>query len=80
MFNKALIAEKDARIADLKEQVEFLRAQICGFEQNNKTNADAGIMEANALLDGTASEQIIQPNPVDARILAEANALLNGTY
>jgi len=72
----AVCAEKDARIADLRDQVEFLRASLMPAQLPTYANVH---QEANAILNGV-NEQILSEQSVSPEVLAERDALLSGTY
>jgi hypothetical protein len=82
-----LLAEKDARIAELKEQVQYLRTLV--YPQNDPYNTVETISEADQLLTGEPLE-LPDPTPETPAIYserqlkelaeAERDALLSNNY
>lgn len=70
--HKALLQEKDAIIADLREQVRFLR-----FMVQPSPAVQVISEEANAVLDGHNEPSL---TPEQIAIQEEASRLLSGTY
>jgi len=77
MFNSKLIAQYEARISDLKLQIEDLKKLV--FVNNVSANSASVAEEQNALLSG---EGIIPQkfSAEEEEILAERNRLLSGMY
>jgi len=76
VFRCKVCEEKDKRVADLAEQVGYLRTLLS--PPRAKTNLEVH-QEANAILNGV-NEQILADVPTDPAVLAEREALLSGTY
>lgn len=78
-FLKPLLKEKDARIAQLEQEVGFLRSLLQPVPQQVNRNVHH---EANAILSGH-QEQIVDDSPISAEemaIIAERERILSGTY
>lgn len=74
--HKAMLALKDSQIADLQEQVRFLRDMV---QPNSKIQLVAH--QANAILDGLdVIDPSLEPSPHQKAIAQEAVDLLSGNY
>lgn len=74
--HRAIVALKDSQIADLQEQVRFLREMV-------QPNARIQLVshQANAILDGHEDMSIPAPlSPSQQQIAQEAADLLSGNY
>lgn len=82
MFSCRTCREKDARIADLKEQIAMLRR--LALPDNNPHNPTAHALEADAILSGQQhvieiDESELPDTEMDA-ITHERDRILSGTY
>lgn len=74
--HKAILALKDSQIADLQEQIRFLRDMV---QPNSRIQLVS--QQANAVLDGLESIPSDQaPSPHEQNIAQEAINLLSGNY
>lgn len=81
MFQCKVCSEKDRRIADLKEQTEFLRAEVRRVTQAPQQTRFVDVnTEMNALLSGEAEQLEPHATHLDPEVLAERDALLSGDY
>lgn len=80
---RRLIAEKDARIEDLKKQIARLESLVPAFHTiNNPYHISVANVEQNAILDGRDDQ--IELTPSQTRELdaleSEASRLISGNY
>jgi len=73
--HQAMLSLKDKQIADLQEQVRFLRSMIQPSSHIQLVND-----QANAILDGHDTPEAIDLTPHQLAILAERDNLLSGNY
>lgn len=84
MFDKkpcGVCAEKDERIKDLKEQINYLRTLLNPPARVSEYQPPQDV-QADLLLDGGGKEESTLPddNLETPEILAERSAMLSGTY
>ena len=77
---KRLLAEKDARIAELKEQIAVLRSLV--IPSQAKRVIPEVQMEADAVLSGQEEISVLNQKEVEEQeaIESEASRLLSGSY
>lgn len=79
-FYKALLREKDARIADLIKQIEDMRSMV--YPSSMPKGIPYVQLEADAIISG--KEETIALTPEEIRQaeeeIAERDSLLSGTY
>lgn len=81
MFDCKVCPEKDNRIEDLKEQIQYLRA-VLNPPISKLAPVESVNLQQDMILDGGGQEEI-DPlvDPAESpEVLAERSAMLSGTY
>lgn len=80
MFKCRVCEEKDKRVSDLKEQIEYLR-NLLNPPTKKLEYVEPVNLQQDMILEGGGQEEIDPLNNIESpEVLAERAAMLSGTY